>query len=470
MKTRLELLTENLTKVRAKIAALNDQVLAARGADATMLASERRQYDQLVTEEAQLVVQYNAAQEAEARNDAEAEARMRVGHGGRSATYVGGADTVYARGEGSSYFRDLMTASSPGHSGQGDASQRLFEHAQMVDRAAEDLPREWRATSERGASLEKRVNPNRTDGQGGYFVPPLWLVGEYVELLRNGRAAADRCNLQPLPAGTDNVSLPKIATGTTTAIQTADAGSVSSTDFTDTSVSGPVRTIAGQNDVSLQLLEQSPINMDEVVFNDLLADYNQKLCAQVLTGSGTSGQMTGLLTISGTNAITYTDATPTLPEMLVPMGQGLSKVATVGKVMSDTILMHPTIWYWMTTQLDTANRPLVDLGNGQNSIAVMDANAVAGVAGSMGTTPIVVDLNLPTNLGGGTNETRTIEGRFKEAWLFESAPRMRVFQEVLSGTLQVRIQLYNYTALIADRRPAAFSVLAGTGMIPPSGF
>jgi HK97 family phage major capsid protein len=291
-----------------------------------------------------------------------------------------------------------------------------------------------------------------------------------VTIIRNGRAAADRCNVQPLPPGTDNINLPKLATGTTVAVQTADAGSVSSTDFTDTNVSGPVRTIAGQNDVSLQLLEQSPINMDEVVFSDLLADYNQKLTVQVLTGSGTSGQATGLLTISGTNAVTYTDATPTLPELLVPMGQGLSKVATQGKVISDTILMHPSIWYWMTTQLDTAGRPLVDLGNGQNSIAVMDANAVAGVAGSMGTSPIVVDLNLPTNLGAGTNESRIIEGRFKEALLFEGAPRMRVMQEVLSGTLQVRIQLYNYFALIADRRPAAFSIIGGTGMIVPSGY
>jgi len=26
--------------------------------------------------------------------------------------------------------------------------------------------------------FEKRVNPNRTDGQGGYFVPPLWLIDQ----------------------------------------------------------------------------------------------------------------------------------------------------------------------------------------------------------------------------------------------------------------------------------------------------
>jgi hypothetical protein len=42
--------------------------------------------------------------------------------------------------------------------------------------------------------------------------------------------------------------------------------------------------------------------------------------------------------------------------------------------------------------------------------------------------------------------------------------------EVLSGTLQVRIQLYNYVANIPHRRPTAISVISGTGMVPGSGF
>jgi hypothetical protein len=62
-------------------------------------------------------------------------------------------------------------------------------------------------------------------------------------------------------------------TGTKVEVQTADAAAVASQDLTDTSVTAPVRTLAGQQDVSLQLLEQSPVGFDEIVFADLIADY-----------------------------------------------------------------------------------------------------------------------------------------------------------------------------------------------------
>jgi hypothetical protein len=48
--------------------------------------------------------------------------------------------------------------------------------------------------------------------------------------------------------------------------------------------------------------------------------------------------------------------------------------------------------------------------------------------------------------------------------------RTRVLQEVLSGTLQVRLQVYNYVAFMANRRPEAISVISGTGLIPTAGF
>jgi hypothetical protein len=89
---------------------------------------------------------------------------------------------------------------------------------------------------------------------------------------------------------------------------------------------------------------------------------------------------------------------------------------------------------------------------------------VQGAIGELGGLPVVVDANLPNNLGAGTNEDRIITARFDEIMLWESAPRVRILQEVLSGTLQVRVQLYSYFALIANRRPKAISVISGTGL------
>ncbi|WP_395659144.1 hypothetical protein [Nocardioides sp.] len=259
MRTRLTYLEEQRAALHSEITRLVDEPVpndrrAAEAANAHIEAEQRRLE--------QLDDQIRQVREATAGDSLEGELRERLGMTEPGGSGPGrfrrgfsrGADSVYARGNGASYFRDLVISTMPSEPGFCDAQRRLQDHAQVIARAANDLPDEFRATGERrAAGTETRTNPNRTDGQGGYFVPPLWLVDEYVDLLRNGRATADRCTVRPLPPGTDSINLPKVATGTATGVQTADAGSVSSTDLTDTSVTAPVRTIAGQQDVAIQL-------------------------------------------------------------------------------------------------------------------------------------------------------------------------------------------------------------------------
>jgi HK97 family phage major capsid protein len=326
---------------------------------------------------------------------------------------------------------------------------------------------------QRASVFEQRANPSRTDGAGGYFVPPLWLIDEYIDLPRFGRQTANLARNFPLPQGTDSINMPKINTGTATAVQAADAAAVASTDLTDTFVNAPVRTIAGQQDVALQLLDQSPVAFDEIIFADLVADYNQRLDIQVINGSGSAGQVLGILNVSGINAVTYTDASPTLPEMYPSFAQGASLVYKNRKLPATAAVVLPSLWYWATGQLDTTNRPLIVppqvAWNPQGT--QMDLATGEGPAGmlSMGL-PAYLDGNLPVNLGSGTNETRVIVARFPDLYLWEGALQTRVIQGVLSGTLQVRLQIYAYVAFMANRRPESISVLSGTGLIPASGY
>lgn len=388
---------------------------------------------------------------------------------------------TYERGGPHSYFLDLARAQVRN---DRDATERLQRHGAELrvemparEKRREDLSRrELRGIGDlperyRESVFEKRVNPNRTDGQGGFFVPPLWLVDEYIDLPRFGRTTAGRCRNLTLPAGTDSINMPKVATGTATGVQTADAAAVTSQDLTDTSVNAPVRTIAGQQDVAIQLLDQSPIGFDEVIFTDLIADYNARLDTQVISGTGAAGQVTGILNTAGINAITYTDATPTLPELYVPLAQGASKIATGRKLPATASVMTPAIWYWATSQLDTTGRPLITTLAAYNPAAAQEALASDGLVGmwSFGL-PAYIDGNVPSNLGAGVNETRVIEARFEDLLLWEGSMRTRVLQEVLSGTLQVRFQVFNYCAFMANRRPEAISVLSGTGLIPTAGF
>lgn len=311
---------------------------------------------------------------------------------------------------------------------------------------------------------------SRTDGAGGEFVPPTWLMDQYAPLARAGRVFADRCTAMTLPPATDVLNIPRITGGTTVAAQTADNTAVSETDLVSDSIPAPVRTLAGQQDLALQLLEQSPLPADRVVFADLLADYNRTLDLQCLTGTGTAGQLPGVLGLAGTNTVTYTDASPTVPELYPKGADALNRVATSRFLPAEAWIMHPRRWAWMLAALDASNRPLVvPAGAGpNNAVATVGGPAAEGAVGTWHGRPVYLDANIPTNLGTGTNEDRILVGRFSDAMLFEGVPRMRVLPEVGSGTLTVRIQVYNYVAFAPGRFPAGISIVAGTGLAAPT--
>jgi hypothetical protein len=83
---------------------------------------------------------------------------------------------------------------------------------------------------------------------------------------------------------------------------------------------------------------------------------------------------------------------------------------------------------------------------------------------------VILDGNIPTNLGGSTNETRILTLRTSDLYLWEGPIQTRVLTEVLSGTLQVRFQVYRYAAFMPNRLSKAISIVSGTGMIPTSGY
>ena len=157
-----------------------------------------------------------------------------------------------------SYMQDLIRMSMNLDS-TGESRDRLMRHAQDVASAPEY--QEYRVAA--GLS--------RVEGQGGYAVPPAWLMDQYVELARPGRAFANLVQRQPLPGGTDSINIPKLLTGTSVDVQESDNGEVEEVDLTDTFINAPVRTVAGAQGVAIQLIDQSPIAFDDVVFRDLTA-------------------------------------------------------------------------------------------------------------------------------------------------------------------------------------------------------
>jgi HK97 family phage major capsid protein len=348
------------------------------------------------------------------------------------------------RDTGTSFFKDLVLMER----GDEDARKRLVRHQQEMRVEMRDI--------------------TTTAGAGGEFVPPLWLTDKWVQLLRAKRPVADSVQSFPLPPGTNSINLPKLSGGGATAIQASENSNVQETDPTTTSVSASVNTIAGQIDLSRQLYEFSNPSMDEILFRDLAADYATKLDVQVISGSGSSGQARGLRNVSGISTVTYTQATPTAALTWPKVTDAIQRI-TSAYLNPDTIAMHPRRAAFFLAAVDTVGRPLFNAGAPLNAMGEISGTVSNGFAGGLQGMRVVIDPNIPTNLGAGTNQDQILVYDSSQLFLFEEgAPRTRVFEDVGSQSMTVRLSLYGFFAFLGTRYPAAISLIDGTGLVTPT--
>ena len=350
-----------------------------------------------------------------------------------------------------SYMQDLIRMSMNMDT-TGEARDRLMRHAQDVQTLPEYL--EYRDLS-------------RVEGQGGYAVPPAWLMDQYVELARPGRAFANLVQRQPLPGGTDSVNIPKLLTGTDVGVQNGDNTPVTDVDLTDTFINAPVRTVAGAQGVAIQLIDQSPIAFDDVVFRDLTAAHASRLNSQVIGGTGTNGQVLGTSATAGIGSLPVTGAL-SIQSVYSAIANAVQTVHTTRFLPPEVIVMHPRRWGWFLSLLDTTDRPLFLPGanNGMNLAGVLSDVASQQVVGQMHGLPVVTDPGIPINVGAGSDEDVIYVLRASDLVLWESGIRARVLPETKAQTLTVLLQIYSYLAFSAARYPQ--SVVEISGLTAPS--
>lgn len=436
-------LSNRVAEQRAEVQSKIDALISAADSEArnTFTEEETNTFNALISERDGLDAQHTALVAEEARK-----AKISDAPATRSASVqVVSEPTTYRKGDTTSpsYFRDLASVSM----NRGD-----------VDGARSRLTR----------SNEETRAINTTDTSGGEFVPPAWMVSDYVNLARAGRVTADLFTKQALPTGTDSINLPKITTGASTAEQTSQNSSVSNTDLVTTSVVGNVATIAGQQVVSVQLVEQSPVNLDGIILADLAADYATRLDTFCLSNNATGKK--GILNVSSTSASTYTDASPTAPEAFAKIADVVQQIASNRYLPADAIVMHPRRWGFFLASLDGQNRPLIVPNSSGPFNAMGTADNVAG-EGSVGTLlglPVYLDANVPTNTGAGTNQDTIIVGRFSDLVLFEGQQRAEAFTQTKADTLGILFRLYNYAAIVTERFPKSIGLVTGTGLVTPT--
>jgi len=364
------------------------------------------------------------------------------GNGGaqpeRSRIAVAGEPLTYTERSGTSFFSDLYMGTARGDS---KALARLDRHMHEMKVEQRDL--------------------TTGDPGGGGFIPPIYLADRWVNLPRPRRPFADASPKIPLNATGMVMTFPRIQTGTAVAVQATENNAVQETDLDAETYTVDIRTIAGQNDISRQLLERSDPGMDEVIFSDLIRAYDSYLDAQLLFGAGTSGTHRGLRNVTGINTVTFSSGTA--DALIKKIYDAIQQIATNAYDQANLIVMHPRRSAWIAS-FQGSVFPLLQQGGLMQAQGTQDNGFVGTIAGL----PVIADPNMATTLGAGTNEDEIFVVVREQQLLAEGPLRTDTFRDVLSGTLTVRLQVSAYSAFVGGRVPKTITKISGAGLVTPT--
>lgn len=307
----------------------------------------------------------------------------------------------------------------------------------------------------------------RAAGTGAFagLVVPQYLTDLYAPAAKASRPFADAINQHDLPASGMTVNISRITTATSTAVQTENTA-VSETNIDDTLLSVSVQTIAGQQTLSRQALERGT-GIEDVTLDDLFRSYATTLDSTLLNQA-----VNGLTNVA--TSVAYTDASPTAAELYPKVLESLAGVeaALLDQDPGDNIaVMHSRRWYWMQSQVGSTWPFVQQPGQPTQAGAVnLGTDYGSGARGVLPNgTPVIVDNNVPTNLGVGLNEDEIYVASRRECHLWEdpSAPMLIRAEQPAAASLGVLFVVYGYVAYTHVRYAHARKI-AGTGLVTPT--
>lgn len=333
------------------------------------------------------------------------------------------------------------------------------------------------AASER---LERHVREARLNELSGYEVRdvgtsafagltvPQYLTEMVAPVARAMRPTVEICNRHPLPADGMSVNISRITTGTGVGAQSAEGDAATETNADDTLLTVNVRTYTGMQDVSRQALDRST-GVDDILTQDLVRAYWTTLDSAILNGAGTNGTHTGIRSTSSIESVIYASGTPTAAELYPKIPELISEIQSGVFMGVSHFVMHPRRWWWITSQLSSTFPLLtVPFAGTQQSGQVGGTEYTADNRNIFGV-PVVLDGNIPTTLGDGTNEDVIIGVTASELHLWhDDGPLFIRAEQPLANTLQFRYVVYSYSAFTAGRYPGAHGTIGSTGLATPS--
>lgn len=365
---------EELRRKRAEINA-QVQLLAAKDAEASLSAEELTQFESLSKEFDEITAQIGRLEAAE---------RMNATHA--KPVSKNGSAAVHTKKEAEQY--------------QGATFARL---AMSIAASKGDLEGAARFANDTIGDGDVALAIETSAGSGGALVPQNTAM-EVIELLRN-RTIVRRLGARSMPLPNGNMSLPRMAGGSTSSYVGEGSDVLASNAALD-DVKLSAKTMITLVPISNQLIGHAGRNVENLVLQDMLASMSVREDKAFLRDDGSSSTPKGFKK-------TAMDAGRTVP------WSGTAGLATIDayldslilKLMESNSLMISPGWGLSPRSYMT----LFGLrdGNGNKVYPEMSSGMLKGY-------PIQHTNTIPSNLGTGTNETEIYFADFNDVLIGES--------------------------------------------------
>jgi HK97 family phage major capsid protein len=370
---------------------------------------------------------------------------------------------VYEKGNGLSWFKDVLTlrATTPiPNSSIGEAQWRL-ERNNVQSRAHMEVAQKRGRDALASLNIRTGDLDAITSGSGSQFVPPVYLLDLFAGVTRAAGTVRNLMRTAPLPDTGMTLHVPKFTAAGQIPVDDSENTANTLAWGTTSEVVHPVSSFFGAIPVSQQIVDRS--DLDSFLAQDLAEQYVESLELELITGVGTGQEFTGLLNVSGATSTTYTSGTPTPTEAWLKLGVLVGATATARKRPISAIVMNTRTWLWLTSSQDANGVPYDRPGVG--AALSSDIGAVGTVWGF----PVYLSEGVPSNLGGGTNQSVILALHAPDLVLLESMPIFDIVDEgVGANTLTAQARFRGYAAFIPDRYSSSVGVLSGSGLSIPA--
>jgi hypothetical protein len=318
--------------------------------------------------------------------------------------------------------------------------------------------------------MQERAAGDSTTANWAGLTVPQYLTDMYAPAVAALRPFADICNHHDLPPAGMTINISRVTTASGVGLQASELpAGVTASSIADTLLTENVQTAAGQVTLSRQAIDRGT-GIEEVTIQDLFRRYATTLDATLLTQATTG---VSALAQAQQRAFTTTQPTAALLYPKILGAAGDVEAALLAQATPTHAVMHSRRWYWLSSQLGSTWPLINSAGIPMYSGGVMnpDSSYSQGIRGVLPSgLKVVVDNNLATNLGAGTNQDEMYVVPADECHLWEdpNAPVYIRAEQPKAASLGVLLVLYGYFAYTFRRYANAIGSVGGTGMITPT--